>query len=45
MDDIASPGRRGMRWTAPLISKYLLGQLLGPAAILTLLMTSVVWLV
>ncbi len=45
MDEFASPGRRGVRWSAPLISKYLLGQLLGPAAILTLLMTSVIWLV
>jgi lipopolysaccharide export system permease protein len=33
------------RWFAPSLSRYLLGQLLGPVAMLTLLLTSVIWLV
>ncbi|HEY0265216.1 MAG TPA: LptF/LptG family permease, partial [Rhizomicrobium sp.] len=34
-----------LRLPAPLISRYLLGQLLGPVALLTLLLTGVIWLV
>jgi len=36
---------KGLPWRPPRLSLYILGQLLGPVAILTLLMTSVIWLV
>jgi lipopolysaccharide export system permease protein len=42
-----APGRMVGRiaWVPPSLSRYLLGQLLGPVAILTLLLTGVIWLV
>jgi lipopolysaccharide export system permease protein len=40
---LEAPGRTA--WVPPSLSRYLLGQLLGPVAILTLLLTGVIWLV
>jgi lipopolysaccharide export system permease protein len=45
MESVRPPAPRLRGLSAPLISRYLLGQLLGPVALLTLLMTSVIWLV
>ena len=40
---LEAPGR--MAWVPPSLSRYLLGQLMGPVAMLTLLLTGVIWLV
>ncbi len=40
---LEAPGR--IAWVPPSLSRYLLGQLLGPVAMLTLLLTGVIWLV
>ena len=41
----AKPGKKAKWWPRmPQLSGYLLGQLLGPVALLTLLMTCVIWL-
>ena len=37
-------GARATRRRLPQLSHYVLGQLLGPVALLTLLMTCVIWL-
>jgi lipopolysaccharide export system permease protein len=41
---LPAPGR-GLRFRPPQLSWYVLGQLLGPVAMLTFLLTSVIWLV
>ncbi len=45
MDNRNAHRPKSLSWRPPRLSLYVLGQLLAPVAILTLLMTSVIWLV
>jgi lipopolysaccharide export system permease protein len=45
VDNQSAHRPKSLTWRPPRLSLYVLGQLLAPVAILTLLMTSVIWLV
>ena len=45
MGEAPAPKKDARRLKLPQLSRYVLGQLLGPVALLTVLMTSVIWLI